>query len=283
MTVFNKTEQEAIVLNAVWTMIDDMVNYDVFLKKEPIQDTNLIFNTATHQRLFKILLVDFLSQPQPRRKNSMPFDLPQPPSNVRASDRTYLFYARQICDDAKLGADTDLLRESVEAFSDWLEAEALVENVWFPSIELELDIRVQRIVFLKICGDIAKHNFARLGVNVKKICSILNDAGHAIDEAEGYLVLPDFNDWFHDNVFSYHASTIAEFLNNIRWAIFDYLQPEFERSFERVDPEQMYRFRYPVDITQPVAKAMYWELMNMVKSTPFFPRFAVSGILKLRY
>lgn len=283
MTVFNKTEQEAIVLNAVWRMIDDMVNYEIFVKNEPTQNTNLMFNTYTHQRLFNILLGDFLSQPQRRNKNTVPFNLPRPPSNARLSDLTYLFYLREICEDPKLGADADLVRDQLESFSTWLEAEALVENVWFPSIETESDIRTQRIVFLKICGDIAKHNFARLEVNVKKIHRILKDNGHTIDEGEGYLVLPDFYEWFGNHVFSYHASIIAEFLNNIRWAIFEYLQPEFERSFERVDPEPMYRFQYPADITQPVAKVMYWELMNMVRSRPYFPRFTVNDFLKSRY
>lgn len=32
MTTFNETEQEAITLNAVWGMINDMVNYEMFEK-----------------------------------------------------------------------------------------------------------------------------------------------------------------------------------------------------------------------------------------------------------
>jgi hypothetical protein len=89
-------------------------------------------------------------------------------------------------------------------------------------------------------------------------------------------------------LFNYHASTIAEFLNNIRWAIFKYVQPEFERSYEKIAPEPMYpepmyRFRYPADITQPIARAMYWDLMNMARSSPFFLPFTVSGSLKSQF
>jgi hypothetical protein len=43
---FSKTEQESVILNAVWDMIDDMVNYDMFVKAEKIHDTNLMFNTS---------------------------------------------------------------------------------------------------------------------------------------------------------------------------------------------------------------------------------------------
>ncbi len=105
----------------------------------------------------------------------------------------------------------------------------------------------------------------------------------AIDEGKGYLVLPEFHEWFHDNVFGYHARTIAEFLNNIRWSIFEYLKPEYERSFERIDPNPMYRYRFPPEITHPVAKEMYWDLMNMVRSAPYFPRFSVNDIFKSQY
>lgn len=47
---------------------------------------------------------------------------------------------------------------------------------------------------------------------------------------EAALALEDFYRWFHDDILNYHASTIAEFLNNIRWGIYEYLQPEFQRS-----------------------------------------------------
>jgi hypothetical protein len=73
------------------------------------------------------------------------------------------------------------------------------------------DVKVPRITFIKICSDIGKHNFARLQGNVRKICRILKENGHPIDEGRGYLVLPEFYEWFHTHLFSYHASTIAEF------------------------------------------------------------------------
>src|SRR5215218_1142153 len=44
---------------------------------------------------------------------------------------------------------------------------------------------------------------------------------------DALLALADFYEKFHTDILNYHASTIAEFLNNIRWGIYEYLQPEF--------------------------------------------------------
>lgn len=45
----------------------------------------------------------------------------------------------------------------------------------------------------------------------------------------------------------------------------------------------MYRFNYPPRVKQPLAQAMYWDLMNAVRSKPYFPRFTVSQSLKDLY
>jgi hypothetical protein len=95
-------------------------------------------------------------------------------------------------------------------------------------------------------------------------------------------MLDEFYEWFHTNVFSYHASTIAEFLNNLRWGFYNYLVPEFRRSFERTG-EYDYKFDIPSDIVSPLGRAMYWDLMNMVRAPPWFPRFTVTQSLKGRY
>src|SRR4051812_13076915 len=126
--MFTKVEREAIILNAVWEMIDGMVNYAMFVKHEKVEDTNLMFETSAHMRLFNILLVDFLSLPQRRGKGSLPFDLSEPPNDSRPSDRTFLFYLRQVCDDPKLNHDAAPIRQPLEAFTDWLEGYAVVEK-----------------------------------------------------------------------------------------------------------------------------------------------------------
>lgn len=283
MTMLTKVEQESIILNAVWDMVDGMVNYAIFTKHDRVENTNLMFQTSAHMRLFNILLVDFLSLPQRRGRNPLPFGLTEPPGDTRQSNLTFLYYLRQICDEPQLNGNIAFVRGSVEAFAEWLEGEAFVEGVWLPTINVELDMRIMRMTYIKICGDIAKHSFARLEANVKRICRILADHGHPIDEGMGFAVLPEFYEWFHTHVFAYHSSMIAEFLNNIRWGMYRYLRPEFDRSFERVDPAPMYRFNFPAGVSQPLAKEMYWNLMNMARSKPYFPEFTTSESFKKQY
>lgn len=283
MATFTKVEQEAIILNAVWEMIDGMVNYAMFVKNDRVENANLMFETSAHMRLFNILLGDFLSLPQKRSRNTLPFGLASPAAGDRETNFTFLFHLRHICDDPQLNNHSGSIRAPIEALADWLEGEAHFEGVWLPSIDTQVDLRIKRITYLKICGDIGKHSFARLEVNVKRICTILAAHGHTIDEGMGYTVLPEFYEWFHSHVFSYHSSLVAEFLNNLRWGIYNYLRPEFERSFEWIDPKPMYRFKYPTGIADSLAQQMYWGLMNMARSKPYFPQFTVSESFKKRY
>jgi len=280
--IFSKLEQEAVILNAVWDMIDGMVNYAMFDKAAKIHDTNLFFHSSTEGHLFNILLGDFLSLPQQKGNKPLPFDLPIPGKDVRDSDLTYLFYLRQLCKHPQLGPDATELQKHVEGFGAWLEAHTLVEKVWLSYIEVETDITISRFDYLKICADIAKHNFARLQSNVRKICRILKENGKAIDENQGFLALPNFYEWFHDDLFIYHSSVIAEFLNNIRWSIFRYLQREFARSYTPIDQKPMYKFDVPAECVQPLARAMYWDLMNRVRGRPFMPEFTISDSFKAR-
>lgn len=162
-------EQEGIVLNAVWDMIDGMANYGLMDLLGDAEEKQIMFHNPSDARLFNILLVDFLSKPESYGADPLPFDLPKPPVNATSSNRTYLFYLRRICANPQLGGNPAELSDQVEAFGTWLETESTVPNVWLPDISLETDIIISRFDYLRICGDIAKHNFSRLSRNVQKL------------------------------------------------------------------------------------------------------------------
>ena len=66
--------------------------------------------------------------------------------------------------------------------------------------------------------------------------------------------------------------------------IYDYLRPEFLRSFTREPGDSIrYHFKYPDGSEHPTGKTMYWDLMNDVRSEPYMPRFEVTRFLKMRY
>jgi hypothetical protein len=277
----NETEQEAIILNATWEMIDNMVNWAMIVKfDQPLR--SVMFETSQHARLFNILLGDFLSDLKAFKQKPPPFGLRPAPSNARASDRTFLYHLRQVCSDPRLGSDVGALNDAVEAFGTWLEHEFVAEGVNLGSINVVADIKVQRWRYIKICGDIGKHNIVRLESNASHIRKLVTANGHPISEQDSYLAINDFYEWFHTNIFIAHASAIADFLNNIRLAIHLYAREEFARAYVRTDDpfEGAYHFDVPSAISEPVAHAMYWDLMNRVRGKPYMGPFDISDFLK---
>ena len=282
-------EREAIVLGAAWAMIDDMVNWSVFNKPKTSEFCEVVFAGHANARLQNILLVDFLSAvAKDRNPGTATFQLPSNPkknSASRATDRTFLFQLRQVCENPQLGGEPTGLSSAVEQFSVWLEEEFVERNVNLYTIDVVADVKLTRKDYITICGNIAKHSLARLSFNVSELRKLLEKAGHPISEQDGYLAMAPFFEWFHENVFYYHSSQIAELLNNICWGIYEYLRPEFNRSRHVPDPSKLHRYRFdvPPTIKDPLARAMYWELMNRSRRQPLVPRFAVDALLKRRH
>ncbi|TBG52607.1 hypothetical protein [Rhizobium leguminosarum] len=282
----NDIEREVVVLNSAWEMINGMVNWAMFVKHDRYEPTNMMFETSVHARLFIILLADFLSEVRAFKGDEIPLGLKASPSGARASDLTFLFHVRQVGANPQLGSDARPLAKVVEEFSRWLEGEFVASGVNLGSIGVVADITVSRLRYLKMCGDIAKHNLARLATNVKHLQRLLTAAGHEVSEEDAYLAVEGFFEWFQQDIFIYHSSHIAEFLNNIRWAIFDYLGPEYRRSYHptgEVSGLEVYAYRVPTEIGEPVAHAMYWDLMNRYRSRPWVHRFVVSESFKSLY
>lgn len=283
----NDTERESIILNSAWEMIDGMVNWAIFEKTDKTELSNLWFPTAQHRQLFLILLADFLSQTRGYSGRPIPLGLLEPPSGARPSDLTFLFHLRQVCANPVLGSNVAGLRGAVEAFAEWLERDFLTKGVNLHGIDVVVDLTVSRLQYIRICGDIAKHNLARLEANTKRLRDLMANAGHPITESQGYLAIPTFNEWFADNIFIYHASHIAELLNNIRWEIYEYLQPEFRRSWHRKEGwsemSPMYGYHVPPAIGEEIALAMYWDAMNRSRSRPYVQRFMIPAYAKTEY
>jgi hypothetical protein len=262
-------EEEIILLKAVWELIDSMVNFEMLKVYGNDPDSNILFETMTHQRFFNIVLVDFLSFTDKR---------------AFINQTSYLGALKKISKNPNFDVNGSVvsLSETTHEFSDWLEQEIEVHEIWMPSIDTETTLRLTRVSFLKMCGNISKHNFLRLISVAEELKEILSRSGVSVELDEALLALEDFYRWFHDDILNYHASTIAEFLNNIRWGIYEYLQPEFHRSIVWESREK-YRYTYPQGVTSRLAQEYYWAIMNDVRRPPYVRRFQVTKWLKLRY
>lgn len=263
-------EQEVILLKAAKELIDSMVNFELMSLVGNDPDSNIIFKSCTHQKFFNIILVDFLSCTDPRGP---------------IKQTSYLEGLSKIVGNPYFDENNSIhnLKVATQEFKDWLDQEIEVD-IWLPSIDKKTRLRIERSYFLKITGNISKHNCLRTINEAKKLQGILSRSSITVDINEALLVLADFYARFHTDILNYHSSTIAEFLNNIRCGIYDYLQPELKKSIVYEDGyPAKYHYTYPKEIQSEFAKACYWELMNEVREEPYMGKFTVTKWLKLRY
>jgi hypothetical protein len=178
---------------------------------------------------------------------------------------------REISGNPHFNSDNSIatLQQFTQSFYDWLKQEVEVD-AWLASISKQVAIKITRLLFLKMCGDLSKHNILRsIGV-ANDFQEVLSKSGYSITFEDSMIALADFYEHFHADILNYHSSTIAEFLNNIRWGIYEYLQPEYRRSIVRKGGESpMYSYIYPDGIQNEFAKHCYWSLMNGVRSEPY--------------
>ena len=237
--MISNIEQEVIILKAVKELIDSMVNYEMMSLVGNDPNSSILFNSSTHQKFFNIVLVDFLSRTD---------------RNAPIKQTSYLSAMKDVSEGPSFNVGDSIkpLREATLRFIAWLEQEVKVD-VWLPSIETQTMLNISRISFLKMCGNISKHNFLRSVGVAEELRKTLAENGVSVTMEDSLLMLADFYERFHTDILNYHSSTIAEFLNNIRWGIYEYMQPEFRRSivWEGGDPPK-YRYIYPNDGYVPI-------------------------------
>lgn len=263
-------EEEVVFLKATLDAIDSMVNLAAMSLHGADPESSVQFETSAHQQLFNIALVDFLSRTDKR-------------APVRQT--SYLGALRQITASPHFCVQDSVasLRTATAEFTTWLDAEITLD-VWFPSIHVQTALRVERAQYIKMTGDLSKHNLLRAVGVAEDLRDLLARQGVAVELEAALLALDDFYEWFHNHVLNYHSSTLAAFLNELRWGIHDYLGPEFSRSIVFQDGDQpMYRYSYPEGVTSQFSQESYWALMNLVRSKPCMRRFEVTKWLKLRY
>lgn len=247
-----------------------MVNFEMLAVSGSGSNCEVVFTTQAHKGLFNIILVDFLSKTA---------------REGPTQQRSYLDALTAITTNPQFDVDGSVeeLLQAVSQFIGWLQTEVEV-SVYLPSINnSELTIKVTRSLFLQMCGNIAKHNFLRLNRVAQQLRDILLQSQVDIRVDEALLTLNDFYERMQ-GIFGYHSTTIAEFLNNIRWGVYEYLQPEFRRSYRRIPDDQWrYEFDYPQALKNEFARSCYWDLMNHVRSGPWVPRFETTRWLRLRY
>lgn len=263
----NKIESEVTVLLATYELIDSIAN-KALLDLGSGCKTEVRFKSDIHARFFNLALVDLLSLTDK--------DGPVP-------QRTYLQALGEIAANPSFGtASVQGLSTAITVFRTWLLTEITVKGMWLPSINLGLDLKIQRIDAVKIAGNICKHNVLKSVRTLRSFQTILASNNVEVDLKHALQTMDELYEWLHTDKFIALGNAIVEFINNIRWGIHDYLQPEYQRSRVTHSDGIGYHYTYPDDVKDELAQSNYWALMNKVRSQPYLQRFEVPEFWKNR-
>ena len=269
-------DNEVILLCSVYDHIDNMVNFSLLDIYGNDPHSGVRFKDFNYEKLFFILLVDFLSKTDRR-------------GPIRST--TFLNGLSEICNQPQYSVNKSVseLQTTVQNFRSWFNNKFDTE-IWMPRPREAINISISRIDAIKMSGNITKHNYLRAIRVAEQLKTIIDKAisPKSISLEETLTALPDFYERFPNDILIYHTSTLCEFLNNIRWAIHIYLKPEFDRSiryFPKLYPGDIKKYDYqvPKAITSQYAQSCYWNLMNYVRRGPYMKKFVVTSHLKLRY
>lgn len=271
MNEFSDIEREIIVLQAMIESINSMVNCEMLRFSQGSVEIQVTFTSLAQRSLFNVLLADLLEQVDP--------DLLGKQGSLL--DLLHLVTQKPSFTSGDL-AENLVATES--ALRSWLDTDIQVDT-WFPSIDKNLKLKLQRKQFISICGNISKHNISRLTRNSKKLAELLKLNGVTVSSVDALRALDDFHERFHNDILGYHSTTLAELLNELRWAIHEYLTPEYVRSYvpPPSDESPLYSFKYPEGVSNEYAKSRYWDLMNTVRTRPWIPHFTGTHNLKGQY
>jgi hypothetical protein len=262
----SEPEREVVVLSSVMGIIDDMVNHIIF--SFPGRDTTLqpFPETSTTRAYFALRLSDFLSQTD---------------RNIGIAEIPYLRHLSQIVESPSLG-DSIGLRASVQQFADWLNEKKTFAKVWLPALDIETSLTPSRLSWLKVTGNLQKHDALRSSGTAEDIAKWLLEQGHDVDRMEILGALDEFRSWLTEDALSAYIPKLGFLLNELRWETFEYLTPYYQKHHVTWwdDDHQFLNYKFTADprITAPFARGQRHALLNWVRSKPIVCRFSIDPV-----
>ena len=179
-----------------------------------------------------------------------------------------------------LSNETNLLSASVAEFKRWVSDEIILKNINLISNEGYFDIVLSRRELMIICGNISKHNITNLSHKIKALNGHINPK-YNISNEDVTISLLELYDKFCIDYLEIQTTIWAELLNNVRIGILQYLKPIFIQSIVYdTKVKGKYYYKYPDNISSPLAKNFFWNLMNRVRTNFYIKDFVSSEIMK---
>ena len=268
---YSPAEWESIGLCIATEAIDGVVNHALLgtsARRDERVEATVWFDSRQNQELFLIRMQDLVSE----RGNP----------GLLGVDGSCLDVVLQASERCALGSSEGAahLKGVTSELSDWLNASAALA-LWMPTLDVDVTLDVPRRQLLRVSGNQAKHNLARLTGIAEDLQGMLSAHGHVVPAEAIVLALDDFKAPLNEDFFLYHVTWIVEQLNEVRWGIHHYLGPTFRACYEpNMDRDRSYRYNFPTDVVSPAAREWFWRLMNLVRSGPNMARFRTPDVLK---
>lgn len=242
-----KEEKEIVALKIALDMINEMVNYEMLnFKGNPPDEIGI--KTSSHQKLFLILLVDFLSN-----------------TTSILEERNIISHLINICANPILGGDANVLNNAVQQFNEWINKKIVFNEVYIADYH-NIRLKISRLDLLLICGNIMKHNIANLTYKIDKLRTILNKQNIVTSNDYIITVLYELRDKFISDNLDIQIPILAELLNNIRIGILQYLTPLYNQTIKYNEAnKEKYSYTYLENINSVIGKEFFWNLMNDVR------------------
>lgn len=256
-------ETEVVGLCICLEAVNSIVNHILVdvrpLSKHPEQSV-VYFNSYAEKELFLVRFLDFAKEGGDSRLTGV--------------SGSCLDVLKSACSTASFNANESIneLKSAVDNLDGWLESKSPIK-LWLPTLDINAELEVSRLDFLKISGNQCKHNLSRLTGVSKDISRILESHSYSVPIEHIPLALEDFQEHLQENYFVYYGTWITELLNNIRWGIQTYLIPAFSESYIKGDDGFSYHFEYPKGLKNDIPKQWFWRLMNNIRTGPYLKRF----------
>ena len=126
-----------------------------------------------------------------------------------------------------------------------------------------------------------------LSRTAKQIKNLIEENGYTISDHKSYIILDNFYNWFHDNIFNYYCSPIIQHLNNITHAIRRYFAPTLEKHTQQAYLAEYNKFYdkiiIPKTISTELGQYCFNNLASTIRSQPNLPLFEIPDGVCIRY
>lgn len=271
MMNYSTAERETIGLCICLEAINDIANHSLLILRDvPAYPgkAEAIFKSGVHRDIFLIRLLDFVKETSSKQLTGV--------------TGSCLAVLKQACITQCFNVNGGVieLQKSVKALESWLSEKKEI-TLWLPTLDINAKITISRLAYLNITGNHSKHNLSRLTGVSRDVAKILEEHGYSVPEEQIPLALDDFREHLTENYFVYYGTWLTELLNNIRWGLQSYLTSIFTASYKADQTDtQIYKYEYPSEITNPIAREWFWRLMNNIRSRPYLKKFSGAHYLK---